>query len=60
MYEYTNSLVEKWSKLAFNKLTIALPFGNNFLPPTLIYYRYFTTNDGNAVFDGAFEPYTIW
>lgn len=60
MYEYTNRLVEKLSKLAFNVLTVGAPLCFNFSKPIFIYYLYFATDSSNAVFDHAFEPFTFW
>lgn len=57
MYEETNRVVKKWSKLAFIAFARLTPIAFVFSKATLIYLIYYVTDAGSDAFD---LPYSMW
>lgn len=57
MYEETNRVVEKWSKLAFLAFARLTPIAFVFSKAALIYLIYYVTDAGSDAFD---LPYSMW
>lgn len=57
MYEETNRVVEKWSKLAFLAFARLTPIAFVFSKAALIYLIYYITDEGSDAFD---LPYSMW